>query len=621
MRALGFVTALLVTTVASADDAIDRLVRLVGRDAGLCVEIPHLDETLSAFEHGEFFKRFERSHLYAKWKASSDYDRIEKMAAGIENFSGKPLRQFLRDIFGTGVVVAVYSEPGPGTAAVLMTEAASAEVLKSEIEAWNRSVAHRTEPVDFSGHTYFRRTCEEKVAQGPQRKTVYYCVLDKTFLLSDHEDLIRRSLTRASSKEPDGSLFDVPAYRDARQSLSPSYSARAYVNPRIWEGLFAQAHRPGDEVHRSALAVTFLDFWRRCDWLAVGLQTDRGIVVEATARYATTGLSDRWKSLIGSLSGSADFLSLVPSDALCVLAGRQAFGDLLRQSIPHSPSGAGTEGRSWDSFRQVSRGLLLGLDLFDDVLPAFRENWGAYLAPRRGAKPHELPVEGVAAIELPPLPSTPSVDRKQPAVRDAIDNGLNMGLNFIAAYFNMSSTGNPAVVRTEPADAKNPRLRWIESIGAYQPACALTSRFLVFATTPGAIRTFVAAESAAAGKGLQHPVFARLAKRYFPKENQILFVDAAGISAFVREHGQQLIQQAVRCRSLDPSETEKTVRGLLDVAALFDAVFAAGRLENGSIRIVAGGVVEDSVSLDAKRSQASHSAKTVVLPARSSQTK
>jgi hypothetical protein len=83
-----------------------------------------------------------------------------------------------------------------------------------------------------------------------------------------------------------------------------------------------------------------------------------------------------------------------------------------------------------------------------------------------------------------------------------------------------------------------------------------------------------------------------LAKRYFPTENQVLFVDTAAVRRFLNAHGVQLLEHAIRVRSITPDHAQKALTRFLDVAGLFDTVFAAGRLGNGSFRVVLGGVVE-----------------------------
>jgi hypothetical protein len=619
-----------------ADEAMDRLVRLVGRDAGLCVEVPRLDETLTAFEQGEFFHRLERSKIYAEWKAGSEYHRVADIARVVEKLTGKPARQFVREIFGTAVVVAAYTEPGPKMSAVLMSEAMSRETLDAAIHAWNRVEPPRIEAVEFSGHTYYRRLCAAK--PGHAALTLYYATLDRTLVLSDREELVRRALTLSDQAASHASLLDLPAYQQARQSLGQSCSARAYINPRAFDAMLGiggagiESARPASQTSglktgpsseaakpiNSAVCQTIQAAWRSCEWLAIGVETDRGIVLEGVAHYSAAGLSKGVQRLIRSMSGPPELLRLVPGDAFVVLACRQPFGSLLRQALTGQAKAAAVGGPAeWETFRQVSRGLLLGLDLVDDVLPSFRENFGGYLAPRQGAKPEELPFDGLLAAELPSTGSSGAAHepastspRVRPSARDAIDNALNTGFNFAAAYFNMSSTGAPAVVRTESEQGRGTRVRWIDGLGPYQPAYGLTSRYLVLATGPQAVRNLAVREAAdnaqpagqVAGGASSRRLPASIetvAKRYFPSENQLFFIDTAAIRRFLHAHGPQLVQHAIRVRSITSEHAEKTLAKFLDVAGLFDTVFAAGRLGDGSARVVIGGIVNGPATSEA----------------------
>jgi hypothetical protein len=619
-RAVGFFGPLLFLAIsvigphARADESIDRLVRLVGRDAGLCVEIPKLEETVTAFERGEFFQRLQRSRIYAEWQSGGEYRHARGIVTVIENFTGKSFRQFFHDMFGRAVVVAVYAEHGAGMSAIMLTETASREALDGVIEGWNRAEEQQTEAIDFGGQTYYKRTCGAK--EGPGRLVLFYCKLDRTLMLTDREEWIRRSLSLARDNRAQDSLLNDPAYQAARKSLQGGQAARAYVNPRAWDrvlGVTASVEQTATGAANSAgtanpaappTAVTkaLRDAWRRCQWLAFGVEVDRGIVVEAVAHYSMDGISERGREWLRSMAGPADFLRLVPHDALVVVAGRQAFGDLMKQLAPQNEPGA------LDSVRQVSRGLLLGLDPFEDVLPAFRENFGAYLVPRKDARPDELPLDGLFAAELPPVDTTiPAGARaadgeRPPTFREALDNGLNIGLNLAAAYFNMGSSGKPAVVRTE--NSYPVRTRWIDSLGPYQPAYSLTSRFLVLATSPQEIRHFVARERSKS-PGTIPPAIESLAKRYFPQENQLIYIDTAAIRRFLVEHGQQLVQHAARVRSISSGDANEILTQFLDVASLFDAVFAAGRIGEGNARLVIGGVIQrDSLAKAAPKDSA-----------------
>lgn len=601
-------------SLAFADESLDRLVRLVGRDAGLCVEIPRLEETVGAFEQGEFFQRLQRSRIYSEWQSGGEYRHARGIVTVIEKFTGKTFRQFFHDMFGRAVVVAVYAEPGPKMSAIMLTETSSREALDEVIEGWNRAEPQQTDAIEFAGQTYYKRTCAAK--EGTGTLTLFYCKLERMLMLTDREELVRRSLTLSQAAGLDESLLGLPAYKAARESLQAGHAARAYVNPRAWDGVLgfsaAAPTPPSSAGPASALTRTFQSAWRRCEWLALGLQLDRGIVVEAVARYSVQGISERDRNWIRAMSGPAEFLHMAPHDSLVVVAGRQAFGDLLRQLAPRNTKDPNDA--IWDSLRQVSRGLLLGLDPFEDVLPAFRENWGAYLVPRKDARQEDLPLDGVIALELPHSeaggpsragdaasthttsqnavggPATAAASGTgSPSFRDALDNGLNIAFNLGAAYFNTRATGKPAVVRTETAGPAH--TRWIDSLGPYQPAYSLTSRFLVFATSPQAIRGFIARETSHPS-GTIPPAIGTLAKRYFPQENQVIYIDTAAIRRLLVEHGQQLIRHATRVRSIRPDDANEVLTNFLDVASLFDAVFAAGRVGDGQARLVLGGVIQ-----------------------------
>jgi hypothetical protein len=613
-----------VAPLVYADEVMDRLVRLVGRDAGLCVEVPHLDESVTAFEQSEFCHRLVHSKIYAEWKTGIHHRKLTELAAVVEKHTGKPARQFIREVFGTAVVVAAYPEPGPRMSAILMSEAINREALETDLAAWNRVEPASIETLSFANHTYFKRVCAAK--PGRPSVTLYYATLDRVLLLSDREELVRRSLTLADRPDKSESVLASAEFQQARLAVGGNCAARAYLNPRAFDAML-QIHASGSETSKVAAphkaeespACRIVQAaWRRCEWLALGLQIDRGIVVEGIAQYRTKGMSETALRLIQSMSGPAELLQLAPPDAFVVVACRQPFGTFAR----HLLIGQAKEQPSadWESFRQVCRGVLLGLDLIDDILPSFRENIGGYLAPRVAAKPDELPFDGLLAAELPSQESSvnnpPSAVRgnespsKQaaprdngtthgrPTVRDAIDNGLNMTLNAAAAYFNMRSNGAPAVVRTESPTENGTHLRWLEGLGPYQPAYGMTSYYLVLSTSPQAVKNFAKREAEEHARPATQTAashgpagIAELSARYFPKENQIVYIDTAAIRRFLDKHGKQLIEHAVRVGSIPPGHAEHALAKFRDVTSLFDAVFVAARLGDGTARVVVGGVV------------------------------
>jgi hypothetical protein len=179
---------------------------------------------------------------------------------------------------------------------------------------------------------------------------------------------------------------------------------------------------------------------------------------------------------------------------------------------------ADMEPAQWDAFRQVTRGLLLGRDLFDDILPAFGPNVGGYAVARQADKPmivDEFPLEGLIAFNVPNLSANTS---GSVSICDALDNALNTGLNVAAAYANSTQAKSPAVVRSEAGSGTI--LRWIEEVAGYRPTYALSSDNVVISTTPDMVRKFMEMKPAEFER-TSH--LGRVLTKYFPDENQVSF--------------------------------------------------------------------------------------------------
>jgi hypothetical protein len=617
---------------------MDRLVRLVGPDAGLCLEVPRLDETLTAFKQGEFFRRLERSKFYAEWTASRKNQAIANVATFVDILTAKAARPFVRDVLGTAVVIAAYTEPGPKMSAILLSQAVSHDSLEGAINAWIHAEECRVETVQFGRYTYRKRVSAEKTDH--VGLTLYYATLDRTLLLSDREELVRRALMLSDTTAAHATLFDLPAYQQSRRSLSTNCAVRAYINPRAFDEILGidpepasvpspakvesavkiGVAKPSAPSIKSSVCKVVEAAWRRFEWLSLGVEIDRGIVLEGVAHYSSTGLSKEAERFLHSLAGPAEIFRQAPSNACIVVAGRLPFGGLFRGTLKRQAKQRLSA--DFESFRQVSRGLLLGFDLFDNIVPLIRGNIGGYLSPRYGTKPGELPFEGLVAAELserqtvapakagvqqPARESVAAVANSvsiPPAAREGIENALNTGLNYLAARFNMTASGTPAIVRTELEQNASTQIRWVDGLKACQPAYAQTPRFLLLATNPQLVRNFVTREAsikadAAANHGKQGRAapsppsnsIQLLARRYFPTENQVLYIDAAAIRRIIAAHRAELVQYASSTHLISPAEADESLSQCLDIAGVVDKVFAAMRLGDGTARVVIGGIV------------------------------
>ena len=578
--------AVFLPSIASAQTSANArpLTRLVAADVGLCVEVRQFAKTWPAVAGSEFFKRIERLSFYRKWKAGNEYRKLLQTRSEIEAVIGKPLIRLTDELFGDDVVVAVYVDDRGRSQGVLLTRTAGVSVLEAAIAAWDRAEHPTTIARGESGGRYFRRVVRRE--QG-RDDTLYYAKLGRTLAVSDQEAMIRRVLdlnrlsrpAQGSNGSPGKSLFDSAVYQRASGSLPKKTVASIYFNPRPWDGLFSSGSSP------SGAKSVLISLWRRCRSVMVGLRVDRGVVFDAVVDYDGSGVPEAWTRFVRQAAGSPAFFQKVPRRALLAFGGRfspSGLRELINRQMSDSPR------NRWDSLRQVSRGLLLGLDLVDDVLPGLGPNWGFYMVPRqqdiRSAPGSRLPpVNGLLAIDLA---AKKSASPGRPTLRAGLENGLNTGLNMLAALYNSQSSGPPAIVRTRRG--RTGVVHWIEGIDGYQPAYALTATHLIFAGSPKLVDEFAATDSRSALTSSGN--YQRLSQQYFTGAGQVLLVRVDAIRDLVRQHAAFFVRRAAKSPSQRVRNRFNNVREIL---TLFDSAFIAAGVTNDRVRLVIGGVVQD----------------------------
>lgn len=575
--------------VAAAQSSADTrpLTRLVAADVGLCVEVSQFAKTWPAVAQSKFFKRIERLSFYRKWKTGNEYRKLLQTRAGIEAVTGKPFARFANEMFGDEVVVAVYVNDRGRSQGVLLTRTAGVDVLNAAIESWNRAEQPTTSTHGESGRRYFRRVVRRK--QG-RLETLYYTKLGRTLAVSDHEAMIRRvidldRMTGPARRQNDlsgKSLLESTVYQRAAGSLPAKTVASVYFNPRAWDNRFAAGSQ------RSGTEQVLVALWRRCRSVIIGLRLDEGIVFDAVVDYDGTGAPEEWTRFVRQTAGPPAFFQKVPRRALLTFAGQfspSSLRQLINRQISASPR------NRWDSIRQVSRGLLLGLDVVDDVLPRLGPNWGVYLVPRTRASKSGTgsrlpPVNGLLAIELA---TEKSRAPGQPTLRAALENGLNTGLNILAALYNNQSSGPPAIVRTRRR--KTGVVHWIEGIDGYQPAYALAPTHLIFAGSPQLVDEFMATNPRTALAS--SPNYVNLSQTYFPGAGQLLLVQVDAVRELVRTHADFFVRGATTSQVVPARKARENFKNAREFLTLFDTAFIAARITDDRIRLIVGGVTQN----------------------------
>jgi hypothetical protein len=231
---------------------------------------------------------------------------------------------------------------------------------------------------------------------------------------------------------------------------------------------------------------------------------------------------------------------------------------------------------------------LLGQDPLDDVLPALGDNWACFFVPREASRPDRFPADALLAVELPAGESSPEPGER-PALRAALVNALNTGLNYLTARRNRKSKSTAAVVRQKELGRTS--IRWIERFGDFEPACALAPDALAISTSPAVIERFISPpkdESLTAS-----PLYRHVSERYLSDESQLLFVNVAAVRNSLSQASPTAAPESPKPASAASSDGARYERdsAVRDVLELFDAAFVAGRVEENRVRLVAGAVL------------------------------
>jgi hypothetical protein len=215
--------------------------------------------------------------------------------------------------------------------------------------------------------------------------------------------------------------------------------------------------------------------------------------------------------------------------------------------------------------------------------------------PRTGSSPEAddaFPLDGLVSFEFASIgaKSENAKSESKVSLRDALDNGLNTGLNLSAAFFNSGSSKTPAVVRTK--DSNGAIIRWIDGLSAYRHTVTLAADHLAFASSPELATKFV--DTANTGASSPHKGLNRCREAYFPDDNQIIYVDVASLRKLMEEYRSRLVKRAAEASALSTTDCEERLTRLLDVSSLVDSAFLAGHINGTRLHLVFGGVVDST---------------------------
>lgn len=449
------IVSLTVQSIARCADLLD----LVGHDVAACVRMQRAKEHSKQLEGSELATRLASSSFFSSWRSGHDFQKLVEAEAAIRSLSGKPVRATLEELLGHDVVVAMFLRPDGKQSVIALLNAESPEALQAALKLWNQLDQFEHSKLTHRDREYVQL---KKPSNG---QALFYAVLDATLALSEDEALIRRTLDlKADGKR--AALSEKPEIQAAIKRSSEQDLVTVHLNPRAWDELLGQYPHDWPPFSRA--------IWTRTQWLSLRLIGGDGLKLAAALDYDNNDTPSWWQQLVSPEPASDTAIGTVlPSASLFAASGRlrtESLRDVVKIASGGKPLPTDAE-----RARRIARGMLLGLDPVDDVLPQLGPHWSGAIVPRT-AKDSAFPVDGVFVLEL--RPTTKS--GKQP-VDTALDNALNATLNMIAALQNSKDPRDVAIVSQKSIDGTT--IRSVGPLGVFQPSVAVTNRYVVLSSS------------------------------------------------------------------------------------------------------------------------------------------
>ena len=553
------------------------LTSLIGENVGLCLEIRDLGSQIRDVPSTEWFRRVRDLSLVKRWQQGPEFAKWQAGQAGLAILLGQSLDQFVTELFGESVVIAISPSPTGTPTAVLLSRAAKDDTWDRVLALWDQLEAHDVQTKSAFGRSYqLRRKKTNGQTTGPDLYTVK---LGRTLAISEREELILDVIVRATSELKDDRakpLGQSAAYRRAIAELPERSVVRLFVDPRRWD----------NDVAKDATSAAWLrPLWQRLQWFSAGVEVNEGLVFHAIAHHDTSELPTVWQKFVAASETPSDLSARLPADSL--LAGETRLTPELFRSLQTLDPSEKSQ-RDWQTFGKVTRGLL-GRHLLDEVLPHARPNIGGAIVAKSPVDEQSTPVDGLLAWPFD-LSNDGSNKSDQPALRESLDGALLTLLNFAAVAHNSRNPDSPATLMVRHRESLT--VRWLDNLPPFRPAYGLSTGHLLLASDPRLISAFDERSGAENGLGAES-LFATIRSRHFSKHSQWLFLNARTTRKFLDEQREPLSRQVAHWRNIAPPSAAVHLSRVQELLTPFDAAFVAAKVSAGEIRFTAGLVTPD----------------------------
>jgi hypothetical protein len=544
---LALVAALAVPAAARAAPR-DELLRLVPDDVAFCLVVQDLRGHSRALAASPFAETVRKSSFVSGLKDSPEYKKLAQLDADLSKQLGLDSAGIADKLLGDAFVLAYRPNP-PGKTdqdeGLFLLRAQDTATLAAFVERLNRAQKESGDLKDLeerrhAGATYFRRA--ERKGEN------YYYVSGPVLAFSSQEGMLRQAIER----DRKASSAESAVARQLRLLGADRALVGLWINPRAFD---AEMERNLEQAKGADAVVqrTFLRYWKALDGIALALAVEKDVRLTLTLRARTDELPPAARRLLADAAKPSEVWERFPSDALLTVAGRlnpaallEVLGDFQTKEARAALNEALERGLGAPAGKEVP-----------EVLPALGSDWGlCLLAPPAGEKspiPH-----GLLALRLR---SDKGADE---AVLSAVDFYARLA---VIGYRNQGKAISFKTLRQDKVEVK-----YLAGDGAFpagvQPAYALKDGYLVFASSPEALRRF---GSAAAAKS--------------SGEVPLLRLSGKALAAYLTERRDGLVPIIAEKNNLSKDEAGRRLDGLVGGLRLLDRVEVSQSSEPGRLSL------------------------------------
>ncbi|MDB5385102.1 MAG: hypothetical protein JWM11_748 [Planctomycetaceae bacterium] len=574
---------------SAAEESRVVLTQLVPANAGLVIEVRGLTDQAKKLAQSSIAQRIQQHSAWQQVLNSSEIKKLQELDQGVRQITEHSLMEWLDTVVGREAILAISPSELVGGQAekpqfLLLTRLKQREDLNVILAAWNKLEGRQETSYEHRGQPYFSRQ-----KTGQPDSTVFYAQLDDVVVLSDRKSSMTQVLDLGKAGPTANSLANSQRFQKTFQLLNPAAAIRVFIQPAVWHDK-AQVEGKASEVESKASGDAGERFvrqaWSNCHAVGVGIRFESGIIAEAVVLSDVLANHPQWRKFVERTAGSPAFLARVPRTAVLAFGGRHDLATLSEWGLSQLPP---EQIKQLKSVRQMVRGLLMGRDLLDDVLPQLPADFGGFIVPRNALDLKAAPVDGLIAVSLPARES-PDLQPSKAPYRNALSNAVQTGFSMLTAFHNAASSDDASL---EDEDLNGVALHWIDSLGPYQPAYALSQDYLLVASSPRLIRNFLtqsATETWASDSEMR-----KFRDACFADASQVLAFHGRLARDFVGQHREFFVQQLVAAHKLSPAEASKRLDRMLEWVQLSDAVVIATTFSADHVKIVLGIAIDGTV--------------------------